>query len=98
MDPNSEIYHSFKGRISENKVFCGRLSKKQTHQLFKEVPQTIRSLALIPLKNQGIEGYLALGSYEDTRFHPGIGTEFLIFMGKFITQSLQRYIPATSSK
>ncbi len=67
----------FEHVLAATKPVCGRLKQEQAETLFGTEDQPVRSGVLMPLG--GIEqfGILAIGSHDEKRFHPGMGTVFL---------------------
>ena len=56
-----------------------------------EDPQTVMSVALIPLRGtEGCFGLLALGSPDPTRYQAEMGTEFLVRIGDIAGAALSR--------
>ena len=54
--------------------------------------QPIQSLAVLPLRNDTVYGYLALGSHEEKRFYVGMGTDFLQKLDDHVSAAFSRYI------
>jgi uncharacterized protein len=54
--------------------------------------QPIQSLAVLPLRNDNVYGYLALGSHEEKRFYVGMGTDFLQKLDDHVSAAFSRYI------
>jgi uncharacterized protein YigA (DUF484 family) len=67
--------------------YCGRLTREKSAFLFPEVSTDIGSSALIPIAGTGL---LAIGSEQENRFHPGVGTLFLELLGTTIAYRLKR--------
>lgn len=69
---------------------CGRLSDTQLHALFtEEDAPTVASAVAVPLLDGTRPlGFLALGSQEASRFHPGMGTLFLGYLGEIISHAI----------
>ena len=47
--------------------------------------------ALVPLGTNAENGFLAIGSADADRFHPGMSIEFLTRIGELVAGALQRY-------
>ncbi len=75
--------------LNRRRVFCGRLTKGQLKTLFSDQAQGIRSVAVIALHNESLSGVLAIGSTDESRFHPGIGTDYLQRLGEIIARTLE---------
>ncbi len=99
-DPNSSHYlsgkdgamRSFTQLFKNRKPICGRITDKQCGYLFGKHKEQVKSAVLIPLQNTQNLGIVALGSKDETRFHPGMGTLFLSYMGELITASIDRHL------
>ena len=78
--------------LESKKPVCGRLKAEQQEFLFAKNSKKINSVALIPLVGTKNVGLLALGSENESRFHPGMGTVFIHHLGELITSSLSRYM------
>ena len=83
---------SFTQLFKNRKPICGRITKKQSLYLFDNETDNVKSAVLIPLQNTQNLGVVALGSKDESRFHPGMGTLFLSYMGELITASIARHI------
>lgn len=71
---------------------CGRLRDEQQAFLFDKNADLVQSVALVPLMGAEKMGLLALGSQDESRFHPGMGTVFISHLGELISTSLSRYL------
>jgi len=67
--------------LQNGKIDCGRLTRDKIDFLFAETADSIASVALIPMANTGL---LAIGSTDQHRFQPGIGTLFLELLGQTV--------------
>ena len=70
---------------------CGQVRDSQRDYLFKEDAEEIGSVALVPLGNKAEIGFIAIGSTDADRFHPGMSIDFLARVGDLIAGSLQRF-------
>lgn len=86
----------FKRLFDSKKPVCGRLKENQQAFLFTDNADKVNSVALIPLSGLGSEaeklGILALGSQDEARFHPGMGTVFISHLGELVSSGLMRYL------
>ncbi len=73
---------------------CGRLRRERLEALFGARAAAIRSAAIAPLGHDGALGVLALGSADEHKFHPGMGTLFLSLLGQMLGQCLARWTDA----
>jgi hypothetical protein len=71
---------------------CGRLRPRQQIFLFGEEGADIKSAVLIPLYEAREIGVLALGSANEARFYPGMGTLFIAQLGDLVARALARHL------
>lgn len=79
----------FRDFLDAGRPRCGRLPQAQLEYLFGPQAGDVRSTALIPVIGQGLLGLLAIGSYDNDRFHPGMGTEYLTRLGEIVSKTLE---------
>jgi hypothetical protein len=82
------------GLFQKRQPVCGRLRPKQQIFLFGEENTTIKSAVLIPLFEARNIGVLALGSEQEDRFHPGMGTLFISQLGDLVSRALSLHLEA----
>jgi uncharacterized protein YigA (DUF484 family) len=70
---------------------CGQVRDSQRSFLFHEDAEEIGSVALVPLGKKAQLGFLAIGSADVDRFHPGMSIDFLARVGDLIAGALERY-------
>lgn len=70
---------------------CGRIRDSQRAFLFRDDADEIGSAALAPLGAGSEIGFLAVGSVDSDRFHPGMSIDFLTRLGELVAGSLKRY-------
>jgi len=70
---------------------CGRIRDSQRAFLFHNDADDIGSAALVPLGDGAEVGFLAVGSIDSDRFHPGMSIDFLTRLGQLVTGSLRRF-------
>ena len=70
---------------------CGQVRDAQRTFLFRTAAEDIGSVALVPLGNKAGIGFLAIGSVDAKRFHPGMSIDFLTRVGDLISGALNRY-------
>lgn len=70
---------------------CGQVRDVQRDFLFGKETDEIGSVALIPLGNKAEYGFLAIGSADAKRFHPGMSIDFLTRIGQIVTEALKRF-------
>jgi len=72
--------------------YCGPSGNAEAAGWFGEAASHIRSVALMPLKDQECFGMLALGSEDAMRFYPEMGTLYLKRLGELAGASLARFL------
>ncbi|MDX1655975.1 MAG: DUF484 family protein [Candidatus Competibacteraceae bacterium] len=80
--------------LSAGSPQCGRFSQDQLNPLFADSAPRIASAVLVPVRGTDWQGLLAVGSREEGRFQPGMGTLFLRRMGELIGCALAPYLTA----
>jgi len=70
---------------------CGQIRDSQRDFLFGKETDEIGSAALVPLGAQSAIGFLAVGSADSERFHPGMSMDFLGRLGELVAEALKRY-------
>lgn len=86
----SPFLKSFIQLFKNKRPLCGRITDKQRLIMFGENESRIKSAVLVPLQSTKNIGVVALGSTDETRFHPGMGILFLHYLGEIITASITR--------
>lgn len=84
----------FGRQLKEGKAICGRAKTEQKKILFDEQGNKVKSLAFIPLRFNHSAGLLAIGSYDEKRFHSGMGTLFLNQLGEIVSKTVNRFLKA----
>ncbi len=92
---------SFATVINGGKPLCGHLRDKQVHYLFGEMAEgKIASAVVVALQTRGNDslqprclGLLGIGSHDPKRYHAGMGTVFLSYLGDLIGRAVGRYLP-----
>ena len=77
--------------LNGNSARCGKIRDSQREFLFKNDADDIGSAALVPLGDGSEIGFLAVGSVDSDRFHPGMSIDFLTRLGDLVAGSLKRY-------
>ena len=70
---------------------CGNIRDSQRAFLFRQDADEIGSAALVPLGEGSEIGFLAIGSIDSDRFHPGMSIDFLTRLGDLVAGSLKRF-------
>lgn len=86
VNPDLDGFREF---LDSSRPRCGRLPAGQLKYLFGPQAEDIASTALIPIKGEALLGVLAIGSHSEHRFHPGMGTDYLIRLGEIVSKTLE---------
>jgi len=70
---------------------CGQVRDTQRSFLFPANADEIGSVALVPLGKKTEIGFLAIGSTDANRFHPGMSTDFLARVGDLVAGALKKF-------
>ena len=70
---------------------CGRVRDTQLEFLFQNDATEVGSVALVPLGERCSVGFLAIGSADADRYHPGMSIDFLTRVGQLVAAALSRY-------
>jgi uncharacterized protein YigA (DUF484 family) len=87
-DPELKPFGTFLGGTSAR---CGQIRDSQREFLFHGDADEIGSAALVPLGDGAEIGFLAVGSVDGDRFHPGMSIDFLTRLGDLVAGSLKRF-------
>lgn len=82
----------FSTSLCDGKPQCGRLKQEQLEFLFGAQAHDIESAAVMPLGALGHDGLLAIGSREETRFNPCMGTLFLSHLAELLVLLLRNRV------
>lgn len=85
-EPGLELFHSF---LKTSRPRCGQVKGAKREFLFGRDATDIQSAALIPLGKKAEVGFIAIGSHDAARFHPGMSTDFLVRLGELIERGLR---------
>jgi hypothetical protein len=88
-DPKLELFPRL---IDEKRIQCGRLSEEQINFLFGDEADKVASGAVAPLCDTDTFGILALGSQDEQRYHPGMGTEFLQQLSDLVSAAVKHHL------
>jgi uncharacterized protein YigA (DUF484 family) len=92
IDPDDKSLKQLSTLFRKRQPVCGRLRPRQQTFLFGEDGAAIKSAVLIPLYEAREIGVLALGSANEARFYPGMGTLFIGQLGDLVARALARYL------
>lgn len=87
-DPAMKAFSTF---LDSRHPRCGQVRDAQRDFLFGRDTDEIGSVALVPLGRKCESGFLAVGSVDANRFHPGMSIDFLERLGDLVGASLRRY-------
>lgn len=82
--PGSPELEPFAKELASNQPKCGRPSLQQAQTLFGEYAFEVKSCAIVPMNFTELEGIIAIGSREESRFHYSMGNLFLTQMSELI--------------
>ena len=88
---DAEALNPFKTFLGSSSARCGQIRDAQRDFLFRDGAEEIGSTALVPLNNGTDIGFLAIGSADADRFHPGMSIDFLTRLGNLVAGALRRY-------
>ena len=77
--------------LNGNGPRCGQARDSQMEFLFRDDAAEIGSVAMVPLGKKAEVGFLAIGSNDTNRFHPGMSIDFLARVGDLIAAALKRF-------
>lgn len=87
-DPSLKPFRTF---LNGSGARCGQIRDSQREVLFRDDAEEIGSAALVPIGKGAEIGFLAIGSVDTNRFHPGMSIDFLARLGDLIASALKRY-------
>lgn len=87
-DPALRPFATFLG---SSRPRCGQVRDAQRDFLFGGQTDEIGSAAMVPLGEKCELGFLAIGSADAERFHPGMSSDFLARFGELVSGALKRY-------
>ena len=87
-DPDLKPFDTF---LNGRGARCGQIRDSQSHFLFRDDAHEIGSAALVQIGKSAEIGFLAVGSIDANRFHPGMSMDFLTRLGDLIASALKRY-------
>ena len=79
--------------IQPSKPVCGeKFDEVMMNYLFADRAPEIKSTAMVPLGAALPRGVLCLGSSDPNRFHPNMGTVYLVKLGALLMHSVDRHL------
>jgi uncharacterized protein YigA (DUF484 family) len=88
-DPTASL---FDGLFIDRRPMCGLLNQACGHCMFEREVPDIAAAVMVPLIDGKRFGVLALGSVDKGRFHTGMGTLFLGYLGKLVSKAVIAHI------
>ena len=88
---DDEVLKAFDTFLQGSGPRCGQIRDAQRVFLFGKETDEVGSTALIRLGKKSEVGFLAIGSVDADRFHPGMSIDFLSRLGELITEALRRF-------
>jgi uncharacterized protein len=82
--PDSDDLKPFNKELSSSEPTCGKPTLTQAKILFGDSSLEVQSYAVMPMMFTQMEGFLAVGSREDGRFHYSMGSLFLTQMSEIV--------------
>ncbi|MDH3746776.1 MAG: DUF484 family protein [Gammaproteobacteria bacterium] len=91
LDRDDSSLQPFATFLASTSPRCGQVRDSQMEFLFRDDASEIGSVALIPLEAKSAIGFLAIGSTDADRFHPGMSIDFLARVGDLVAAALKRH-------
>lgn len=91
VERNDPEFKPFKTFLDSSSPRCGQARDSQLEYLFHDDAAEIGSIALIPLGPKSESGFIAIGSADPDRFHPGMSIDFLARVGDLVAAAIRRY-------
>jgi uncharacterized protein YigA (DUF484 family) len=88
VEPDNPEFEAFSPLLQKAEATCGRLNEAKMEFLFGSKSRWVQSIALMPLGEEGSLGLMAIGSSDQNRFYPGMGTLFLDLLAEVISTRL----------
>lgn len=88
---DDEALRAFDTFLAGSGPRCGQVRDAQRDFLFGKETDEVGSAAMVPLGNNAEYGFLAIGSVDADRFHPGMSIDFLARLGELVAEALKRF-------
>jgi uncharacterized protein len=82
----------FGGLLKSGRPLVGPLRPAQVNYLFGDQADEIGSAVVLVLREQREYGLLGIGSRDVARFHPAMGTAFILRMGELVSRTLRPHL------
>lgn len=90
-DRSEPALRAFDSILRRSSPRCGQIRDSQRDFLFGENTDEVGSCALVPLGEECSVGFLAIGSADADRFHPGMSIDFLQKIGDLMSAAIGRH-------
>ena len=90
-DRQDKSLKAFETFLDSDTPRCGQVRDAQRDFLFGEGTNEVGSAALVPLGKKCEIGFMAIGSSDANRFHPGMSVDFLTRLGGLVAGALKRF-------
>ncbi len=87
---DAQVYKLFENVLEASQPVCGRLAPPQAAYLFPN--EKIGSAILIPLAVPEPRGLLALASQDVARYHNGMATDLMTYLGQIVSHFLRAWL------
>lgn len=84
-------FDNFTHSIFELPIYLGKAPAKLLKGILSDKVELARSLAIIKLHIADYEAYLVIGSKDEHHFQNDMGTEFVTFIGEYLSAVLSRF-------
>jgi uncharacterized protein YigA (DUF484 family) len=91
IERETKSLHAFATFLKSANPRCGQVRDSQRDFLFGKETDEVGSAALVPLGKKSETGFLAIGSADANRFHPGMRMDFLSRLGDLVAEALRRF-------
>ncbi len=91
LDRDDDSLGPFTTFLESSAPRCGQVRDAQLDFLFKKDAAEVGSVALVPLGERCSVGFLAIGSADAERYHPGMSIDFLARVGQLVAAAVSRY-------
>lgn len=91
--PDDPQLTSLLKQFTGSRPICGgKYDDKMMAYLFRTAAREIKSTAMIALGGEVPRGVLCLGSRDPLRFHPDMGTVYLVRLGELLMRGMAKYL------
>ena len=87
-----ERLESFSKLIDEKSIQCGRMTDEEVQLFFDSGSEQVGSGAVVPIADAETYGLLGLGSEDEQRYYPGMGTDFLKQLADLVSAAIKTHL------